>query len=227
MAARRRPWLKVRTPMASSLVVPRGLWPVARSCWFFFHCVESFLPVPRVAGCGPGRPRARARMLLRPRPDRAIRAGAPRCSPPSHETLGRSHRHPGAARPSGTHGRRSTMATRGTGGWTTPPPTCRRSCCGSRLLAKPRVTSSASTRRGGGWPKPPSGRRPISSERAGPERASRGGVSLAPTEGLSEGGEQRGAPPRDVPARSHAQAGRRAALDAPPERHGRSPLGKR
>ena len=28
------------------------------------------------------------------------------------------------------------------------------------------------------------------------------------------------------PARSHAQAGRRAALDAPPERHGRSPLGK-
>src|SRR5664280_2262534 len=82
--------------------------------------------------------------------------------------------------------------------WTTPPPTCRRSCCKSRLLAKPRVTSSASTRRGGGWPKPPRGRRPISPERAGPERASRGGVSMAPTEGLSEGGEQRGAPPRDA-----------------------------
>ena len=30
--------------------------------------------------------------------------------------------------------------------------------------------------------------------------------------------EQRGAPPRDVPARSHAQAGRRAGLDAQPER---------
>src|SRR5664280_2090283 len=80
--------------------------------------------------------------------------------------------------------------------WTTPPPTCRRSCCKSRLLAKPRVTSSASTRRGGGWPKPPRGRRPISPERAGRH------------------------------ARSHAQAGRRAALDAPPERHGLGPLGK-
>jgi hypothetical protein len=30
--------------------------------------------------------------------------------------------------------------------------------------------------------------------------------------------EQRGAPPRDVPARSHAEAGRRAGLDAQPER---------
>jgi len=30
--------------------------------------------------------------------------------------------------------------------------------------------------------------------------------------------EQRGAPPWDVPARSHAQAGRRAALDVQPER---------
>src|SRR5664280_3365814 len=72
----------------------------------------SCLPVPRVAGCGPGRPRARARMLLCPRPDRAIRAGAPRCS----LRFAQGHRHPGAARPSGTRGRRSTMATRGTGG---------------------------------------------------------------------------------------------------------------
>ncbi len=30
--------------------------------------------------------------------------------------------------------------------------------------------------------------------------------------------EQRGAPPRDVPARSHAKTGRRAGLDAQPER---------
>ena len=70
------------------------------------------LPVPRVAGCGPGRPRARARMLLRPLPDRAIPAGAPRCS----LRCAQGHRHPGAARPSGTRGRRSELATRGTGG---------------------------------------------------------------------------------------------------------------
>ena len=108
------------------------------------------------------------------------------------------------------------MATRGTGGSTTPPPTCRRSCCWSRLLAKPRVTSSASTRLGGGWPKPPSGRRPISPERAGPERAPRGGVSMAPTEGLSEGGEQRGAPPRDaLLGRTRRRVGGRRSMRRP------------
>jgi hypothetical protein len=107
-----------------------------------------------------------------------------------------------------------------------PPPTSRRPCFKSAFLPKRKAITSASTRRGGGRLKPPSGRRPVSPERAGPERASRGGVSMAPTEGLSEGGEQRGAPPRDVPARSHAQARPRAALDVPPERHGRSPRGK-
>ncbi len=64
-------------------------------------------------------------------------------------------------------------------------------------------------------------------ERAGPERPERRVETLAPTERLMRGrGTARVRPPL-WPARSHAQAGRRAALDAPPERPGRSPLGKR
>ena len=95
-----------------------------------------------------------------------------------------------------------------------PPPTSRRSCCRPRVLAKPTVTSSISVRRGGGWPRPPSGRRPMAPERAGPERPER----RVETSALSEAkGTARLRPPI-WPARSHAQAGRRAALDAPPER---------
>ena len=52
---------------------------------------------------------------------------------PRIRPLGRSHRHPGADRPSGARGRRSTMATRGTGGLDDTPPTCRRSCSKSRI----------------------------------------------------------------------------------------------
>jgi len=67
-------------------------------------------------------------MLLCPRPDRAIGAGAPRGP---HETAaatpqrGSPVRDPRAQEP---------MATRGTGGSTTPPPTDRRSCCRTKGL---------------------------------------------------------------------------------------------
>src|SRR5664279_6531950 len=75
---------------------------------------------------------------------------------------------------------------------------------------------------GGGWPRPPSGRRPMAPERAGPEQPDR----RVETPALSEAkGTARLRPPL-WPARSHAQARPRAALDAPPERHGRSPRGK-
>ena len=68
----------------------------------------------------------------------------------------------------------------------------------------------------GGWrSKPPSGRRPMAPERAGPERASRGGVSLATPE-RSGGGEQRGAPPRDaLLGRTRRRVGGRRSMRRP------------
>ena len=126
------------------------------------------MPVPRVAGCGPGRPRARARMLLHPRPDRAIRAGAPRCS----LRFAQGHRHPGAARPSGARGRRSEWPPAAPADRTTSPAHT------SEVLLKDERPDIAHSQRqdrgltGGWWPRPPSGRRPISPERAVPERAS-------------------------------------------------------
>ena len=185
-----------------------------------FHSVRPpCLPVPRVAGCGPGRPRARARMLLCPRPDRAIRAGIPRGP---HEAAAATPRRGSPVRDPRAQER---MATRGTGGSTTPPPISRRSCWRTKGLTQSRGNSRISAWRGGGWLKPPSGGRPMAPERAGPERASRGGVSMLPPE-RSERRETARGPAAGRPARSHAQAGRRPALDAPPERHGHRPRGK-
>ena len=106
-----------------------------------------------------------------------------------------------------------------------PPPTSRKPCC------RPRVVTGGFCARagapalssGGAGAKSPSGRSPMAPERAGPERPEQ----RVETPALSEAkGTARLRPPL-WPARSHAQAGRRAALDAPPERHGRSPRGKR
>src|SRR5664280_3703178 len=100
----------------------------------------------------------------------------------------------------------------------------------SEVLLKPRglaktEKSSRASQNGRVGAKPPSGRRPMAPERAGPERASRGGVSMLPPE-RSERRETARGPTAGRPARSHAQAGPRAALDAPPERPGRSPRAK-
>jgi hypothetical protein len=186
--------------------------PVHRRSWRDDrHCVASFLPVPRVAGCGLGRPRARARMLLCPRPDRAIRAGAPRCSPPSHKTLGRSHRHPGAAHPSGARGRRSQWPPAAPADQRHPPPTSRKSCSRTKGLARPRADGRIAAWRGGWWPRPPSGRRPMVPERAGPERPERRVETPAPTERFVRGRGTARLRPLIWPTRSHALAGRRAA----------------
>ena len=158
------------------------------------------MPVPRVAGRGPGRPRARARMLLRPRPDRAIRAGAPRCSS-SHETLGRSHRHPGAARPSGTRGRRSDDGHPRHRRIDDPPPPTRRCCCKTRILAMSGANSRTSASAGGGGQNRPAGEgRWRRSARVPSGRPAVGCRCSRPS--AASGGRQRGAAPGDVPARS-------------------------
>jgi hypothetical protein len=71
---------------------------------------------------------------------------------------------------------------------------------------------SVAKREGGGEIRPAGGMSHCAEacgSRAGVSRWGIGGVAFH---------EQRGAPLRDVPARSHAEAGRRAALDAQPER---------
>ncbi len=111
------------------------------------------------------------------------------------------------------------MATRGTGGSTTPPPTN-----GGPAGRQPIV--SRASKRGRVGARPPRGPRPIAPERAGPERASRGGVSLAHAGAQRRRGTARG-PAAGRPARSHAQARSRAALDAPPENSADTPGAKR
>jgi len=74
------------------------------------------------------------------------------------------------------------------------------------------VEQAAGSSGGGGEIRPAGGR----SHRAG-ACGNRAGVSRWGVAGAASG-EQRGAPPRDVPARSHAQACRRAGLNARPER---------
>ena len=119
--------------------------------------------------------------------------------------------------------RSNSRFTRGADG--RPPTHHAEALLRSRVLAKLTVTSSISVTGGGGGSRPPSGRRPMALERAGPERAARGGVSMLPPE-RSERRETARGPTAGRPARSHAQARPRAALDAPPERPGRSPRGK-
>ena len=98
-----------------------GLLPLAGACGFFFHCVEAVL----LAGTAGGRMRARAPPRPSPHaPAPATGQGDPRRGPSlfhASAALRRGHRHPGAARPSGARGRRSELATRGTGGIGRPP----------------------------------------------------------------------------------------------------------
>ena len=120
----------------------------------------------------------------------------------------RRRRLPGTARASGTRGLRSHQ----------PPAAPAMSF--PRPDAHARLAQESCSSRVAGFPAEgsvveiaPRAIGAIAPERAGPERASRGGVSLA-----LASYEQRGAPARDVPARSHAEAGRRAGLEAQPER---------
>ena len=185
--------------------------------WVVFHCVRpSCLPVPRVAGCGPGAPApepacscARDRTgrsapgpsLFSSRTDRSVGAidTPARLARPGPARAG-ANGHPRHRRINDTPAHTSEVLLRPKG------------------LTTPTVTGRTSAWRAGGSPNPPSGRRPMAPERAGPERPERRVETLAPTERLLRGrGTARVRPPI-WPARSHAQAGRRAALDAPPER---------
>ncbi len=203
----------------------RGLWrrsvrvPSGRPCsaGVLLSLREaSCLPVPRVAGCGPGRPRARARMLLGPRPDRAIRAGAPRGP---HEAAaatpqrGSPVRDPRAQEP---------MATRGTGAMDDPPaPESEALLEAGRLGDGEEVPHDCNWVRG--WVAKPAQRAQADGAGACGSRAARAAGGNADPE-RSEGDSE--APPA-APACSVARAGGpRAALDAPPERHGLGPRGK-
>jgi hypothetical protein len=172
------------------------------------------LPVPRVAGCGPGRPRARARMLLRPRPDGRSAPGplaVPRlrCAPawPATPHRGSPVRNPRSEEP---------MATRGTGGSTTPPPPRRRSCCKPRVLPMRGANSRISAWRGGGGQNRPAGpgrwRRSVRVPNGRPAVGCRCSRPSA-----ASGGRQRGAPPRDAllgRTRRRSEGGARCAARA-------------
>jgi hypothetical protein len=154
---------------------------------------------------GPAGGRMRARAPPRPSPHAPAPAtgqGDPRRGPSLFSSLAQDARSEPSTPRRGSPVRdpraQKPMATLGTGGLNDPP-----AHMAEVLLKDERPDIAHSQRQdrglaGGWWPRPPSGRRPMAPERAGPERASRGGVSLAPTEGFSEGGEQRGTPPRDA-----------------------------
>jgi len=137
---------------------------------FSFSLREGFvLPVPRWLAAGLCAPAHRACRLLRPRPEGAIRAGAPR-------------RSQGAAPPSPQHGSRvrcprapERSATRGTGAWEAPLPNRAHFFRGGERESARRVGR-------------PSLRRPRGPQRADPGR----GVGDAAFCG------HRGAPPRDA-----------------------------
>jgi hypothetical protein len=154
------------------------------------------LPVPRWPSAGSGGLAPCACKLLARDRTGAIRTGAPRRSqaaaPPSPQH-GSRVRYPRAAERS---------STRGTGPLNTPHP---------ETLIRP-IRQDLGDGEGGGENRP-----------AG--RLSHLACACGYRAGVSRWGvvgavscEQRGALLRDVPARSHAQAGRRDALDARPER---------
>ena len=161
--------------------------------------------------CSP--PLAAARSSSGRDPAARLAAGSLAVLLPRVEPLGRSQRLPAAMRALGPCGLRSNRRfTRGADGM--PPTHHLEVVLRSRVLAKPKAIGSASAK-GRVGTKPPSGRRPISPERAGPERASRGGVSLATPE-RSGGGEQRGAPPRDaLLGRTRRRVGGRRSMRRP------------
>jgi hypothetical protein len=121
------------------------------------------VPVLRCPPAGLVAPAPRACRLLRPRPESAIRAGVPRRS---QETASLTP-HPGSAR-WGPRCLRRNRRSHPPGGIS--PPTQRNcSYLPSRTLVDGRVVVEIA----------PRAARAMAPERAGPERASRGGVSLA------------------------------------------------
>jgi hypothetical protein len=151
------------------------------------------VPVPRWLSAGLGVPSPCACRLLRPRPRSAPRRRDPRCSPPSEQTFARGQRLPTPMRTRGARGLRSDR----------PP------AAPADLVRLPKAPPCSwvgeKIRTAGG--------------RSHLARAcgSRAGVSRWGIAGVASY-EQRGAPTRDVPARSHAKVGRRAGLEPRPER---------
>ena len=153
--------------------------------------------------------------LPRPRPSSASRAGAPRC--PQEAASPTPRRGPHAGSP------RSREAWPLAPAWRFETPTLRLetlkpgsggSVAGPLERFNRQRGDGGELHPAGGW----SHDAGACGHRAGaPQWGIAGAVS----------GEQRGAPPRDVPARSHAKAGRRAALDAQPERPGSEPAGQK
>ena len=196
-------------------VLPRGLRPSRSGRLISVHCVEALCFAPRVKRrSGLARPRSL-------RPEAPPAATQQRASPPGPslfssfaETARRSQRLPAAMRALGPRGLRSNSRfTRGADG---RPPThavgdpaagresWRRLWCASEGT---HATAAAPPRgqAGGGWPRPPSGRRPMAPERAGPERRPRGGCRNAGPE-RQRGGNGEGLRRADL-ACSVARAG--------------------
>ncbi len=190
-------------------VLPVGL--------LFVHCVRPTLcpgGVGRVLG---RRIERRPPTRLRVRPSRPERRADPRCPPPSHKALGRGQRLHPPLWPLGTRTlRRHGPRPPGRSG--PHPPMLRKPCCSPSALLGHSLSGRASNSRAGvsfmrrchGWPSAP--------PTAGPGRASRAGVSLAPTERCLQGrGTARG-PGADRPVRSrpeeHAGSGAGAPVPA-------------
>jgi len=193
------------------------------------------LPAPRMAGCGlalfstPWRcslaqrvrglsslgtpaPPAAGDSLRSKTPSTATQKRVP-CRGPSVSPALRDHRHPVPVRALGPRALGSHGRSHPLGGLNIPHPTCARACPrGCRPSMAEQTVQAHRERKGGGEIRPAGGRSHCDGacgHRAGVQRW---GVAGAVSS------EQRGALPRDVPARSHAKAGRRAALDAQPER---------
>ena len=151
----------------------------------------------RVARAAPPR-RPPTRLRVRPSwPDR--RAEPRRSSPPLRSgSAGVSTRRSGRSGPA----RSGAIGLRPLGGLGHPPPrlTARApSSCGGGAIARapqPPATTLGLQQDlrlvGGGYSIRPSGEAAMAPEAAGPQRAHRRRETLAPTEGFSEGGEQRG-----------------------------------
>jgi hypothetical protein len=164
----------------------------------------------------------RPRTRLRVRPSRASRGGAPRCLPPL-AALGREHRHPTAGRPLGTRTLRRHRPPPAGRSW---PPSPRRPevLPFVRNFVRPLGLQQDLRHVGGGvvqFAGAAGGHRaPVP---AGSGRASRAGVSMAPTERLLRGRRTARGPGADRPVRSRAQehAGSGAGAPGPASGHPR------
>jgi hypothetical protein len=189
--------------------------PCGPGVLFFFHCVNCFCFAPRVARqLGAGSPPLAARQGS----SGCDRAGTSRGGDPSLFACSRASDTPArdarsgsaacggmAASPEGRRVRPPSRNALSLALWTNFP-IRQRSLC--RLIAN-----------GGVAVHPPRGPREPSRRSVRAPSGQTGGWRRWPRPELSvEGGEQRGSARRAVPARSHAQAGRRAGLEAQPER---------